>query len=451
VKLTFLGAAETVTGSRFLVETDTSRVLVDCGLFQGIKRLRVLNWEPFPVDPASIDAVVITHAHIDHSGYLPVLVREGFRGAVYCSASTRDLLELLLRDAAHLQEEDARYANRHGTSRHEPALPLFDSEDAEAALALVTTVHTGQLFEPVEGVVAELRRAGHILGATGVWLRHDGRSVFFTGDVGRPTDPVMRAPVPPPPADVLVTESTYGGRLHAATDVLEELGAIVERTLGRGGTLLIPSFAVGRTQTVLHLLDRLRVAGRLPDVPVYLNSPMAIDATELMLASRHEHRLSPAECERLREGVSFARTTEESKALMGRHGPMIVVSASGMATGGRVLHHLGEVLPDHRSTVLFVGFQAAGTRGEALLAGADRIKIFGEYVPVRAEIARIEGLSAHADRDELLDWLGSGDLRPSIAYVVHGEPAASDAFRRELRDRFGWRVIVPLRGESVDV
>lgn len=451
MELTFLGAAETVTGSRFLVDTADARLLVDCGLFQGIKRLRRLNWEPFPVEPSTIDGVVLTHAHIDHCGYLPVLVRNGFRGDVWCSPPTADLAEMMLRDAAHLHEEDARYANRRHSSRHHPALPLFTREDADKALELLRPVRPGETFSPAAGLDVELRRVGHILGATTVRVEADDRSILFTGDVGRLADPVMRPPEPPPAADVLVTESTYGARLHSSADVLEELGQTVEGTLARGGTVLIPSFAVGRTQTVLHLLAKLRAAGRLPNVPVFLNSPMAIDATEIMLRCRDEHRLSPAECERLREGVSFVRSTDESKALMTRSGPMIVVSASGMATGGRVLHHLVKVLPDHRNTVLFVGFQAAGTRGEALLSGVDRVKVFGEYIPVRAGIVRLEGLSAHADRAGLLSWLGSGDLQPEMTYVVHGEASASDAFRRELRDQLGWSAAVPMRGDRVTV
>ncbi len=448
MRLTFHGAAETVTGSRFLVETDRARLLIDCGLFQGLKRLRRQNWEPFAVPPASIDAVVITHAHIDHSGYLPALVRDGFSGPVWCSDGTADLLELMLLDSAHIQEEDARFANRHRSSRHDPALPLYTTADARKALALVRPVGFHTPIESAPGIGSTLSRAGHILGSSTVLVEADDRSVLFTGDVGRPRDPVMLAPDPPPSADYLVTESTYGDRIHGTEDASEELGAIVRRTLGRGGTVLIPSFAVGRTQAVLFLLAELRRRGRIPDVPVQLNSPMAISATELFLAHPGEHRLDPAQCQLLKESVQFVRTPDESKRLTPRRGPMIVISASGMATGGRVLHHLRTVAPDHRSSIVFVGFQAAGTRGDSLVRGTDEIKIFGQYVPVRADVHRIDGLSAHADWRELIDWLASGSLRPERAFVVHGEAASADTFRRRLRDELGWSAEVPLQHES---
>lgn len=452
MRLTFLGAAETVTGSRFLLETGTARVLIDCGLFQGLKRLRLQNWQPFAVDPASIDAVLLTHAHIDHSGYLPALARDGFSGPIWCSRGTRDLLGLMLLDSAHLQEEDARFANRHRTSKHDPALPLYTTTDAEKALALVQTIPAvGQPFEPVSGTRATFYRAGHILGSSTILVEADGRSVFFTGDVGRPVDPIMKPPDPPPAADVVVTESTYGNRLHAETDVSQELAEIVRQTVGRGGTVLIPSFAVGRSQAVLSLLAELTERGEIPDLPIYLNSPMAISATEFFLANRDEHRLTEAQCERLRNGVQFVRTAEESKQLTPLQGPMIAVSASGMATGGRILHHLRTVAPQRRNTILFVGFQASGTRGEAMVNGARSVKIFGDYVPVRAKVVQLAGLSAHADQSELLTWLSSGELNPRQALVVHGEPGAADAFRRRLTDQLGWPAHVPVQGETVEV
>lgn len=449
MRLTFHGAAETVTGSRFLVETDRARVLVDCGLFQGLKRLRQQNWEPFPVRPDSIDAVIVTHAHIDHSGYLPALVRNGFSGPIWCSDGTADLLELMLLDSAHIQEEDARFANRHRSTRHRPALPLYTTADAEKALAQVRPTKHHSEVESAPGVGVTLSRAGHILGSSLVRVEAGNRSVLFTGDVGRQVDPVMRPPEAPPTADYVVTESTYGDRLHSARDVSEQLAAIVRQTLGRGGTVLIPSFAVGRAQSVLFVLAELRRQGRIPDIPVYLNSPMAIGATELFLAHPDEHRLNPSQCDLLRENIRFVRTPEESKRLTPLRGPMIVVSASGMATGGRVLHHLRTVAPDHRSSIAFVGFQAGGTRGESMVNGADEIKIFGQYIPVRADVHSIDGLSAHADRRELIDWLASGRLDPKRAFVVHGEASAADAFRRRLRDELGWSAEVPLQGHSV--
>lgn len=451
MRVSFWGAAGTVTGSRFVVEAAGRRLLVDCGLFQGIKPIRTRNWGPFPVDPASLDAVVLTHAHIDHSGYLPALVRDGFRGRIWCTPATAELTRVLLLDAAHLQEEDARLANRRRSSRHHPALPLYTTEDAEMALDQLSTRPFGTTFAPVAGLEATFSPVGHILGAACVRVADPVTSVLFTGDVGRPVDPVMHAPAPPLAADHVVTESTYGNRRHAQEDPADVLAEVATRTLGRGGTLLIPVFAVGRAQTVLHLLTRLRAEGAIPTVPTYLNSPMAIDVTEMFFAHRDQHRLSAEECRAMGEGVEFVRTVEASKALTARSDPMIVLSASGMAAGGRVLHHLEQVAPDRRSTVLFTGYQAAGTRGEAMVAGAPRIKVFGRYVPVRAEVATIDSLSAHADAEELTAWLATTPSLPRSVHIVHGEPSAADALRRSLHDDLGWPTHVPTHGEAVDL
>ncbi len=451
MRLRFLGAAETVTGSRFLVESNGQSVLVDCGLFQGIKRLRAQNWAAFPYPPADIGAVLVTHAHIDHSGYLPALVRDGFRGPIHCSQATADLMRLMLLDSAHLQEEDARFANRHRSSRHDPAKPLYTTEDAERALDLLQPVAFNEELACLPGLECSFRPNGHILGSSTVRVADDDTSVLFTGDVGRPVERVMRPPAPPPAADFVVTESTYGNRLHSGSDPAAELADVVSRTLGRGGSVVIPSFAVGRAQTILTLLADLMAAGAIPTVPVYLNSPMAVSATEIFMKHHELHQLSGPECERLRSGVEFVRTVEESKLLTSSRGPHISVTASGMATGGRVLHHLRHLAPDHRNSIVFVGFQAAGTRGDALVSGAREVKIFGDYVPVRAEVASIGGLSAHADRDELIAWLGSGDLQPRHAFVVHGEQAAADAFRRTIVDRLGWSASVPTQGQIVDL
>ena len=451
MRITFWGAAGTVTGSRFVVEAAGRRLLVDCGLFQGIKAIRSRNWDPFPVDPATIDAVLVTHAHIDHTGYLPALVRDGFRGEVWCTPATADLCRIMLPDSAHLQEEDARHANQRRSSRHHPALPLYTTADAERALAAFRTHRFLEPFEPVAGVEAIFSPVGHILGAGAIRIADADTSVLFTGDVGRPVDPIMRAPAPPPRADHLVTESTYGNRTHEKRDPADELADAVVRTMNRGGTLLVPVFAVGRAQTVLHLLSELRTAGRIPRVPTYVNSPMAVDATELFCRYTGEHRLTVEQCRGMCEDVTFVRTVDESKQLTPRGGPMIVLSASGMLSGGRVLHHLEHVAPDPRSTILLVGYQAAGTRGEALLAGARRVKAFGSYVPVRADIVRIDSLSAHADADELTAWLGSSELAPSSTHIVHGEPAAADAFRRTLRDDLGWDTRVAAHGDNVDL
>jgi metallo-beta-lactamase family protein len=448
MRLCFLGATDTVTGSRFLVEHGGVRVLVDCGMFQGTKVIRERNWQPLPVPPASIDAVVLTHAHLDHTGWLPVLVREGFAGPIYASPATVDLLGILLPDAAHLQEEDADYRNVKGTSRHHPALPLFNADDARVALGRLRAVEG--TIEVARGIEATWTPVGHILGACSVRLEADGRSVSFSGDVGRPHDVLMPRPLPLPAADVLVVESTYGGRHHPDNDVSEELATIVNRTAARGGTVVVPAFAVGRAQMVLLLLARLKAEGRIPDLPIYLDSPMAIDASEVYVRHAGAHRLTEEECRALFAGVRRTATPEASRSISGFLGPKVIVSASGMATGGRVLHHLRAYLPGKINTVLLVGFQAAGTRGQSLLAGAEELKIHGDYHQVRAEVAHIDGLSAHADEGELLAWLRL-TKEPRRVWVVHGEPTSSDAMRRAIRDRLGWEVAVPTHGQWVDV
>ncbi|HLT17790.1 MAG TPA: MBL fold metallo-hydrolase [Acidimicrobiales bacterium] len=451
MELTFLGAAETVTGSRFLVDAGGGRLLVDCGLFQGLKRLRELNWATFPVDPASIEAVLLTHAHIDHSGYLPALVRDGFRGPIWCTPSTTALARILLRDAAYLQEEDARYANLRRSTRHDPALPLYTEAHAEAALARFRSHPFDEEFQPVRGVTARFSPAGHILGAASVWLDEGGASVLFSGDLGRADDPVMRPPASAPAACHVVVESTYGNRVHPAEDVAQILTEVITSTAERGGIVLIPAFAVGRTQTMLHLLAELRHAGRIPELPTYVNSPMAVTATELFLASVGEHRLSPRQVLELSDGVQLVRSVEESKQITSRRGPMIVITASGMLTGGRVLHHLRQVGPDHRSTIVLPGYQAAGTRGQALLDGARSLRVFGEDVPIRARVVHLDSLSAHADSDGLISWLKSAPEPPEAVSVVHGEPVAADALRRRIQHELGWPARAPAVREKVRV
>ena len=451
VDITFWGAAGTVTGSRFHVRTEHSQILVDCGQFQGDRALRRRNWEQFPIDPATLDAVVLTHAHIDHSGYLPALVRDGFRGPIWCTRATKDLCELLLRDSAMLQEEEAFYANKHKSSRHDPALPLFTIRDAEAALDLFETRMFDHDFPITDDMTASFSRVGHILGASCLRVEDGSSSILFSGDVGRSNDPIMRAPSLPPAADMLILESTYGDRLHAPTNPTEELAEIAVETLGRGGILLIPSFAVGRSQTILHLLAEMRWKGTIPDVPIFLNSPMAIDATELMLEYSSEHRLSVDECERISDGVIFTSSVEDSIELTRRSGPMIVLSASGMATGGRVLHHLRQVLPQSNSTVVFVGHQAAGTRGQLLIDGAPSVRIFGEFIDVACSVKHIESLSAHADRDELVSWISCISQPPTKTYIVHGEPSAAESMCNEIETRLHWPVDIAIHGETVRV
>ena len=377
--LSFLGGAGTVTGSRYVLESGESRVLVDCGLFQGLKQLRLRNWAPFPVPPKTISEAILTHAHLDHSGHLPRLVRDGFAGKVHCSEATRDLCEVLLRDSAHLQEQDAEYANRRGFSKHKPALPLYTVHDAERALGRLSPMRFDEEREIGSGFRVRLRRAGHLLGAGSLECTWQGTKLVFSGDLGRYDDPMLPDPSVMQEADYLVVESTYGNRRHDRTDPQAALAEIIELTTGRGGTVIIPAFAVGRAQTLLYHLERLKASGRLTNVPIFLNSPMAFDASDILCRHMEDQKLSEAACKRACGVARYVRDVEESKALNENPMPKVIVSASGMATGGRVLHHLKRFAPDPRSTILFAGFQAAGTRGAAMVAGAETIKIHGEY------------------------------------------------------------------------
>ena len=448
LSLSFLGAAQTVTGSKYLLQTQANSLLVDAGLFQGIKALRERNWSDAGINAATLGAVVLTHAHIDHSGYLPRLVKAGFRGRVWCTKGSADLLKILLPDAGFLQEEEARHANKYGYARHHPALPLYTREDAERCLALLETVDYQQSFSPLPGFELLFSRAGHILGSSSVRVTVSGTRILFSGDVGRQHDLIMRPPEPPPACDYLVVESTYGDRRHEEDDVSVRLAEIATSTIAKGGTLVIPAFAVGRAQHLLHLLAELKERRAIPDVPIYLDSPMAIDATQIFQRHDQEHRLSAAQLSALGAVAHFTHMPEESKAIDASTRPKIVISASGMATGGRVLHHLRRFLPDANSTVLLVGYQAAGTRGRSLSEGADELKIHGQYVRVRARIVQLQGLSAHADYAELLEWLAGGQLSPKRAFVTHGEPSAADGLRRRLRERFDWDVVVPEQGSA---
>jgi metallo-beta-lactamase family protein len=449
VEITFLGAAGTVTGSKYLVRTQQGTLLVDCGLFQGLKQLRLRNREPFPVDPATIGAVVLTHAHLDHSGYLPVLVRDGFRGPVFCTPATADLAAVLLRDSAHLQEEEADFANRHGYSKHSPALPLYGALDAERAIELLRPVPMNAEIDAGGGASFRFVPAGHIPGAASVWLRADGATLAFSGDLGRSGDPTLPPPQTDGAADWLVVESTYGDRLHPAIDPEDELAEVVQRTASRGGVVLIPAFAVGRAHAVLYHLYRLRQAGRIPDIPVYLDSPMAAAAMHILARHPESLRLSTAEARAVSEFARIVSSVEESKRVDRMSMPRIVISASGMATGGRVLHHLKVIAPEPANTVLFSGYQAAGTRGAQMVAGAREIKIHGGYVPVRAEVRVMDSLSAHADWREILAWLSAFPSPPRHTFITHGEPAAADHLRLKIEERLGWACSVPEHRQRV--
>ena len=450
-RLTFLGGTGTVTGSKYLLEHEGRRVLVDAGLYQGLKQLRLRNWDAFPIAPASIDAVVLTHAHLDHSGYLPRLAQLGFRGRVHCTAATCDLSHLILPDSGRLLEEEAEYANRHAFSKHHPALPLYTEADALAALRLFTPIEADVDFEPIPGVRVHLRRAGHLLGAASVQVAWGGGSILFSGDLGRSNDLVMRPPERPEGADTVVIESTYGDRSHAQTDPLTELADVISRTAARGGVVVVPSFAVGRAQALLHALHLLRTQRRIPDLPIFLNSPMAADATTVYQRHQSEHRLTPQHCSELSTVAHIVNSVEESKRLNEMRFPAVIVSASGMASGGRVLHHLKAFAPDPRNTILFTGFQAAGTRGAAIVGGASSVKIHGEQIPVRAEVLSLASMSAHADRNELLAWLAALPRPPKRVYVTHGEPVAADSLRQAIEEQFHWPCSVPEYRDSVDL
>ncbi|HXV23180.1 MAG TPA: MBL fold metallo-hydrolase [Alphaproteobacteria bacterium] len=449
IRLSFLGGVGTVTGSKYLLELDDLRILIDCGLFQGFKQLRLRNWAAMPVDPKGINAVVLTHAHLDHSGYVPLFVKKGFAGPIICTEATSDLCRILLPDSGHLQEKDAEYANRHGFSKHQPALPLYTLEDAKLSLDRFTPVIFRQEREITRRLSVRFLPAGHILGAAIVEVKCAGLTVIFSGDLGRPGSATMVDPTPMRRADYLLVESTYGDRRHGAQDPEMALAEVIIRTAARGGTVLVPAFAVGRAQTLLFHLQRLKATKRIPDVPVFLDSPMAIDASELFCKHLGEHKLTADQCRTACGVARYVREAEESKALDQHPMPKVILSASGMATGGRVLHHLKHYAPDPRNTILFTGFQASGTRGAAMTAGAESVKIHGAYVPIRAEVATLQMLSAHADADEIMDWLSNFAAPPRMTFVTHGEPAASDALRHRIEEELGWACIVPEHREEV--
>ncbi len=451
MRMTFLGAAGTVTGSKYLLEHRDQHVLIDCGLFQGYKQLRLHNWDPFQLPVRDLQAIVLTHAHLDHSGYLPVLARNGYRGPVYATPATCELVKILLRDSGRLQEEEAEFANRHGFSKHAPALPLYTEQDAERALKLLHPVELHHRVTIVPGLSILLRGAGHILGAATVEIVADGITLVCSGDLGRPNDPLMLAPETIEQTDYLLIESTYGDRRHPEESPEKQLAEVITHTALRHGITLVPSFAVGRAQLLMYHLYRLKQQHAIPDLPIYLNSPMATDVTRLYQRFRSEHRLSLEDCEGMCQGTHFVRATRDSIELDQQRTPAVIIAASGMATGGRVLHHLKALAPNPLNTLLIPGFQAGGTRGAQIIAGAPSVRIHGKEVPIRAEVVPMETLSAHADADEIIEWLRGFKRPPKHTYVVHGEPNASDVLRRRISLELGWSVSVPEYRDSVEL
>lgn len=443
MQLSFLGGTGTVTGSKYLLVLNGKKLLVDCGLFQGYKELRLRNWSKLPVDPKTIDAVFLTHAHIDHSGYLPLLVKNGFKNTIYCTLGTKDLCSILLPDSGHLQEEEARNANKYGYSKHQPALPLYTVNDAEIALHLFKTIPFNTVFQPLDGVNVQFNRAGHIIGSSFIRIDYQDTSILFTGDMGRPHDSVMKKPSIIEEVDYLVIESTYGNRLHDKEDPKILLKDIINKTVRRGGSVIIPAFAVARAQNLLYYISQLKKEKSIPDIPVYLDSPMATNATQIMCNHKEDLRLSENESKDLCNIATYISTPEESKNLDQNAFPKIIISASGMATGGRILFHLKTYAPNSKNTILFAGYQAGGTRGARMVKGEQEIKIHGQMVPIRAQVESLNNLSAHADYEEILNWLSHFRKPPKKTFITHGEPDAANSLKTKIEQQFGWTCIVP--------
>jgi len=442
ISLRFMGAAQTVTGSKFLVQVGNKHILIDCGLFQGLKPLRLLNWEPFPFDPKKIDLVLLTHGHLDHTGYLPRLVKEGFNGKIWGTAPTLELAKLILRDSARIQEEDAETANRENYSKHHPALPLYTLQEVNETIPLMISQGPDHWLIIDKNIHCRFRYNGHILGAVFIELKIGEKVLVFSGDIGRTNDPLLFAPHQPEQADILLIESTYGDRLHAE-NAEEKLAEIVNRTFAKGGTLIVPGFAVERSQLLVYLLYQLRKKGRIPQVPIYFDSPMGTGAMEIFTRFTAWHKLSATECQQVVNEITIIHTLKDTYRLADSRHPKIIVAGSGMATGGRVLTYLARYVGDVTATILLTGYQAEGTRGRALLEGATEIKLFGKYFPVKARIEKIEGVSAHADQQELLDWMNKLEKAPEKVFIVHGEKTSAEALQKKITEQYGYQCEIP--------
>jgi metallo-beta-lactamase family protein len=439
----FLGAAGCVTGSKFLLTLGNKKVLVDCGLFQGSKALRLRNWNTFPIHPSEIDAVLLTHAHIDHTGYIPLLIKHGYKGSVYCTPGTRDLCDILLRDSAKLQEEEAEMHNRYQSSQHTPALPLYTLDDAEKALKHFKVIDFNQTSTLFDGAQFNFLRAGHIIGAAFIKILYDNKSILFSGDMGRFHDPIMREPVMVEGADYVILESTYGDRPHTSGDPQVQLAEIINKTIKRGGSVIIPAFAVGRSQSMLYYLHQLKTAHKIPEVPIYLDSPMAINATKLLCDHAESHKLGKDQCHLFCSVANYINTIEDSMALDNVKHPVIIIASSGMATGGRVLNHLKKFMPNPNNTILFTGYQAKGTRGDRIVSGEKEVRIYGEMIPVNAEVCVLQNISAHADYPEMLEWLSHFTQKPQKVFLVHGEPESAQNFKQKIEEKFHWHCEIP--------
>lgn len=443
MNITFLGATRTVTGSKYLLTVDSQKILVDCGLFQGHKELRSLNWAKFPVDPAEIDAVILTHAHIDHSGYLPRLIKKGFKGSIYCTNGTQDLCAILLPDSGYLQEEDAYRANKYGYSRHQPALPLYTREDGTRAIEQFVPLDFGKSCALSKSLSFTFLPAGHILGAAMVQFHYHDKTILFSGDLGRPHHLIMMPPTTVTHTDYLILESTYGDRLHDPVNPLNDLEKIINNTVAKHGSIIIPAFAVGRAQELLYLLSQLKEAKRIPNIRIFLDSPMAQDVSDLLINYSNEHRLNKDECKKLCQIATYTKTPEESQAINRYTEPVLIISASGMIEGGRILHHLKLFLPDPRNTILLTGYQAPGTRGAQLLSGKPAIKIHGQSIPVLAQIHTMQNMSAHADYQEILNWLHHFKQAPRKVFLTHGDLISSEALKSKIEEQLGWNCVIP--------